>query len=161
MLLVLKRDGYFEHQKHRFKQNDKKINTILCLQQLAFNNNFMPKNLLIWTLVNRYANKYRILGECLLIPSLPGKAFRTHVDIERLAERERMLTSRGLPSDSTCFLNAEPGKLDIKDANLVFYLSVYPLLNTLQTSDYDVIFDFCVDSASLATSFKKCNIIMT
>ena len=27
-----------------------------------------------------------------------------------------------------------------KDANLVFYLSVYPLLNTLQTSDYDVIF---------------------
>ena len=26
-----------------------------------------------------------------------------------------------------------------KDANLVFYLSVYPLLNTLQTSDYDVI----------------------
>ena len=42
-----------------------------------------------------------------------------------------------------------------KDANLVFYLSVYPLLNTLQTSDYDVIFDFCVDSASLATSFKS------
>ena len=29
-----------------------------------------------------------------------------------------------------------------KDANLVFYLSVYPLLNTLQTSDYEVIFDF-------------------
>ena len=27
-----------------------------------------------------------------------------------------------------------------KDANLVFYLSVYPLLNTLQTSDYGVIF---------------------
>ena len=48
-----------------------------------------------------------------------------------------------------------------KDANLVFYLSVYPLLNTLQTSDYDVMFYFCVDSASLATSFKKCNIMMT
>ena len=48
-----------------------------------------------------------------------------------------------------------------KDASLVFYFSVYPLLNTLQTSDYDVIFDFCVDSVSLATSFKKCNIIMT
>ena len=48
-----------------------------------------------------------------------------------------------------------------KDASLVFYLSVYPLLNTLQTSDYDVIFDFCVDSVSLATSFKKCNVIMT
>ena len=29
-----------------------------------------------------------------------------------------------------------------KDANLVFYLSVNPLLNTLQTSDNDVIFDF-------------------
>ena len=48
-----------------------------------------------------------------------------------------------------------------KDANLVFYLSVYQLLNTFQTSDYDVIFDFCVDLASLATSFKKCNVIMT
>ena len=59
-----------------------------------------------------------------------------------------MLTSRGLPSDSTCVLKAEPGKLDIKDANLVFYLLVYPLLNTLQTSDYDVIFDFCIYSAS-------------
>ena len=48
-----------------------------------------------------------------------------------------------------------------KDANLVFYLSVYPLFNTLQTSEYDVMFDFCVDSVSLATSFKKCNVIMT
>ena len=73
-----------------------------------------------------------------------------------------MLTSRGLPSDSTFVLKAEPGKLDIKRrANLVFYLSVYPLLNTLQTSDDGVIFDFCVDSASLATSFKNCNVIIT
>ena len=72
-----------------------------------------------------------------------------------------MLTSRGLPSDSTCFLKAEPGKLDTKNANLVFYLSVYLLLNPPLTSDYDVIVDFCVDSASLATSFKKCNVIMT
>ena len=72
-----------------------------------------------------------------------------------------MLTSRGLPSDSTCVLKAKPGKLDIKRANLVFHLSVYPLLDTLQASDCDVIFDFCVDSASLATSFKKCNVIMT
>ena len=48
-----------------------------------------------------------------------------------------------------------------KDANLVFYLSVYPLLKTLRTSDYDVTFDVCVDSASIATSFKKCNVIMT
>ena len=42
-----------------------------------------------------------------------------------------------------------------KDANLVFYLSVNPSLNTLQTSDYDVIFDFCVDSVSFVTSFKS------
>ena len=41
------------------------------------------------------------------------------------------------------------------------FLSVYPLLKTLRTSDYDVISDVCVDSASLATSFKKCNVIMT
>ena len=44
----------------------------------------------------------RILGECLLISSLPSKALRTLVE------------SRGLPSDSTCVLEAEPGKLDIK-----------------------------------------------
>ena len=46
--------------------------------------------------------KYRILNECLLISSLPGKASR------KLGE------SRGLLSDSTCILEAEPGKLDIK-----------------------------------------------
>ena len=56
-----------------------------------------------------------------------------------------------------------PGLVNMisKDANLVFDLSVYPLLNTLQTSDYDVIFLFRVDSASIATSLKKCNVIMT
>ena len=48
-----------------------------------------------------------------------------------------------------------------KDANLVFYLSVDTLLNTLQTSDYDVIFYFCIGSASIATSLKKSNVIMT
>ena len=47
-----------------------------------------------------------------------------------------------------------------KDMNLVFSVSVYPFF-ALQTSDYDVIFDFCVDSASLATSFKKYNVTMT
>ena len=30
-------------------------------------------------------HKYRILGECLLISSLPGKALRTLVDFARLA----------------------------------------------------------------------------
>ena len=53
-----------------------------------------------------------------------------------------------MPSDSTCVLNAEPGKLDIKRREP----GVYPLLNTLQTSD---ILYFCVDSASLATSLKS------
>ena len=61
-----------------------------------------------------------------------------------------MLTSRGLPSDSTWVLKAKPGKLDIKDTNLVFNLSV-----NLQNSDNDVIFLFCVDSATFATSLKK------
>ena len=37
--------------------------------------------------------------------------------------------------------------LILKDAKLIFYLSVYPLIH-LQTSDYEVIIDFCVNSAS-------------
>ena len=36
------------------------------------------------------AAKKRILGECLLISSLPGKVLRTLVDIARLAERFNM-----------------------------------------------------------------------
>ena len=36
----------------------------------------------------------KILGECLLISSLPGKALRTHVDIARLAERFNMQSRR-------------------------------------------------------------------
>ena len=72
-----------------------------------------------------------------------------------------MLTSRGLPSDSTCVLNAEPGKLDIKRREPGILFIIYPLLNILKTSDSDVIFDIYTDSASLATSFKKCNVIMT
>ena len=35
-----------------------------------------------------------ILGECLLISSLPGKALRTLVDIARLAERFNMRSQR-------------------------------------------------------------------
>ena len=36
--------------------------------------------------------------------------------------RERLLTSQGLPSDSTCVLEAEPGKLDInrRDPGILF-----------------------------------------
>ena len=65
----------------------------------------------------------------------------------------------GLASDSTCVLQTEPGKLDIKrrEPGILFInLSIVE-----HSSNYDVIFDFCVDSASLATSFKKCNAIMT
>ena len=53
----------------------------------------------------------RAVGECLLMSSLPGKSLRMLVD------------RQGLPSDSTCVLKAEPGKLNIKR----FYLSVYLL----------------------------------
>ena len=71
-----------------------------------------------------------------------------------------MLTSQGLPSDSTCLLKAESGKLDIKRCEPgILFISI-PTVSPLQTSDYDVLFNFCVDSASLTMSFKKCNVIM-
>ena len=41
--------------------------------------------------------KLAILGECLLISSLPGKAMRTLVDITRLAERFNMHIKRREP----------------------------------------------------------------
>ena len=58
-----------------------------------------------------------------MISSLPRKALRMLVDIARHAFSKPSLVN-----------------LISKDANLVFYLSVYPLLNTLQTSDNDVFF---------------------
>ena len=72
-----------------------------------------------------------------------------------------MLTSRGLPSDSTCVLKAEPGKLDIKRHEPGILFISLPIAERSSTSDYGVIFDVCVDLASLATSFEKCNVIMT
>ena len=65
------------------------------------------------------AGNKRLLGECLLISSLPGKALRMLVDIARLAERFYMRYQ------SPSLVN-----LISKDANLVFYLSVYPLLHS-------------------------------
>ena len=59
-----------------------------------------------------------------------------------------MLTSRGLPSDSACVLISEPGKLDIKRCEPGSLFISLPIVATLQTSDFDVIFDFCVNSAS-------------
>ena len=66
--------------------------------------------------------------------------FHHHVYQARL--RECLLISRGLPSDSTCVLKAEPGKLDIKRREPGILFISYPLLNTFQTSDYDVFFIF-------------------
>ena len=43
-----------------------------------------------------------MLGECLLLSSLPGKTSRTLVE------------SRDFPNDSTCVFEAESGKLYIK-----------------------------------------------
>ena len=53
------------------------------------------------------------------------------------------------------FSKSSLANLISKDANLIFYHCF-----TLQTSDFDVIFDFCVDLASLATSFSD-NVMMT
>ena len=49
-------------------------------------------------------------------------------------------------SELTCFLEAQPGTFDIK---MPTWYSIYQFTHcfTLQTSNYDVIFDFCVDSA--------------
>ena len=62
-----------------------------------------------------------------------------------------MLTSQGLPSDSTGVLKAEPGKLDIKrrEPGILFIRSLFKL--AIMT----YFFYFCVDSASLATSLKS------
>ena len=48
-----------------------------------------------------------------------------------------------------------------KDTHLVFYISVYKLVYTLNTSVYDVINDFPVDSTPSMTFFKKWNVTLT
>ena len=66
-----------------------------------------------------------ILGEIILISSLPGKASRRLVELQ------------DLPGDSTCFLIAKPGKLDIKRCkpgilfiSLLFKLEIMMLLSS-------------------------------
>ena len=54
----------------------------------------------------------------LLISSLPGKALRM------------LLEARVFQSHLTCFLKAEPDKLDIKNAKPLLYLSVYKLVHS-------------------------------
>ena len=80
----------------------------------------------------RLAEIKRILGKCLLIPSLSGKASRMLVE------------SRG---------EAEPDKIYQK---MKTWCSIYQFIHwfTLQTGYYDLIIDFYVDSTSW-TSFKS------
>ena len=60
---------------------------------------------------------------------------------------EGLLTSRGFPSDLTCVLKVEPGKHDIKRLEPgILFISLPIVLLTLQTCNYDLIFDFCVES---------------
>ena len=64
-----------------------------------------------------------------------------------------LFESRGLPRDSICFLEAEPGKLDIKRRRpcILFTFNRF----TLQNSDYDVIIAFRADTTSLTTLLKN------
>ena len=51
-----------------------------------------------------------------------------------------------------------PGNLDFKRHEPgILFISCF----SLQTSKYDVIIDFRVDSSSLTKYFKKCNVMMT
>ena len=61
-----------------------------------------------------------ILGECLLISSLQGRALRTLVDIARLAERFNMR------------LKAEPGKLVIKRQELGILFISLPIVSLVK-----------------------------
>ena len=58
---------------------------------------------------------------------------------------------------STSVLKALPGKFDINghEPGILFIRQEFTHCFTLQISDYNVIFDICVDSASLATSLKS------
>ena len=91
---------------------------------------------------------WRILGECLLISSLPGKALRMLVDITRLDKR------------STCVLKAQPGKLVIKRRKTsVLFISL--LVGSLCKLAVLTVFLLLCHSVSLATSLKKCHVITT
>ena len=70
-------------------------------------------------------------------------ALRTLADIARLVQRFNLLSQ------------TEPGTHDIKRREPGILLISLPI-----ACDYDAIFDFCIDSASLATSFKKYNVII-
>ena len=65
---------------------------ILCTLSVLADELYGPSHEKTRLLVNLKSAKYRILGECLLISSLPGKALRTLVE--------------SLSSDSTYILEA-------------------------------------------------------
>ena len=44
--------------------------------------------------------------------------------------KECLLNREALQSDSTCVIKAQPGDFISKDVNLVFYLSLYPLVHS-------------------------------
>ena len=75
--------------------------------------------------------KERILGEHLLISSLPGTVSR------------KLFKSRGSAKqlrNSTCLLKAKPGKLDIKRCQpSLLFVSLSVSWFTLQTGNYDLI----------------------
>ena len=60
-----------------------------------------------------------------------------------MLKRNVILTLRGLPSDLTCVLEAEPGKLDIKRRGPVILFISLPSRFTVLTSGYDVICILC------------------
>ena len=84
-----------------------------------------------------------MLGECLLISSLPGMASRMLVDVERLVEPFNILSKPSLVN------------LISKDSNLVFYLSDSQDDSLFKLANMKLCSIFCVYSASLATSFKS------
>ena len=83
-----------------------------------------------------------------MISSLTGTALRTLVDIV------------GKPRDSTCVLKAEPGKLHIRRREPGILFINLPIVSLFKLAIMAYLFYFCVDSVSLATSFKKYNVIM-
>ena len=112
-----------------------------------------PKSVLWKYSVVGYVETDRIQGECLLKSSLPDKASRTLVEL------------RGLLSDSTCVLKAEPGKRDIKrDDPYILFISLhvgsFVKLAIMTGFIYFRVFVW-IQRRSLMTSFKMYNVMMT
>ena len=79
------------------------------------------------------------------------------MDVESLGKPHMACRAIQHAFSKPCLVN-----LISKDANLLIYLSVSKLIHcSNDSSDYDVIIDFCVGSMSLTKSFKKCNVMMT